>query len=158
MDGTTVLKHKFTSLTDEEIEELRDAFNIFDTDCTGRIDPKEMKAAMQSLGFDRKCPMVYQIIMDMNQQARTKLDFEDFLGFISSVLGDRKSRTGLQKIFALFDDDKTGTITLRNLRRIATELGETVTDDELKESIRRADLNGDGEIGFEDFFAVMTRD
>jgi len=41
-------------LTDEEIEEIREAFNLFDTDGSGSIDPKELKAAMQSLGFESK--------------------------------------------------------------------------------------------------------
>jgi centrin-1 len=39
-------------LTEDEIEEIREAFALFDTDSTGVIDPKELKAAMQSLGFE----------------------------------------------------------------------------------------------------------
>lgn len=34
-------------LSEEEIEEIREAFNLFDTDGSGTIDPKELKAAMQ---------------------------------------------------------------------------------------------------------------
>jgi hypothetical protein len=41
-------------LSEEEIEEIREAFNLFDTDGSGTIDPKELKAAMQSLGFEAK--------------------------------------------------------------------------------------------------------
>ena len=39
-------------LTEDEIEEIREAFNLFDTDGSGKIDPRELKAAMQSLGFE----------------------------------------------------------------------------------------------------------
>lgn len=38
-------------LTEDEIEELKEAFNLFDTEATGKIDPRELKSAMQSLGF-----------------------------------------------------------------------------------------------------------
>ena len=37
---------------EDEIEEIREAFNLFDTDGSGMIDPKELKAAMSSLGFE----------------------------------------------------------------------------------------------------------
>lgn len=33
-------------LTEDEIEEIREAFNLFDTEGTGKVDPRELKAAM----------------------------------------------------------------------------------------------------------------
>ena len=45
---------RVTSLNEDEIEELREAFNLFDTEGIGRIDPKELRSAMQSLGKSHK--------------------------------------------------------------------------------------------------------
>ena len=41
-------------LTEDEIEEIKEAFDLFDTDGSGSIDPRELRAAMQSLGFEAK--------------------------------------------------------------------------------------------------------
>lgn len=60
-------------------------------------------------------------------------------------------------MFNLFDDDQTGRISLRNLKRVAKELGETMTDAELLEMIERADADQDGEINAEEFYAIMTK-
>lgn len=51
----------------------------------------------------------------------------------------------IRKAFKLFDEDGTGRISLRNLRHIALELGETIDDDELRAMIEEFDLDGDGE-------------
>lgn len=56
---------KKTGLTDEEIEEIKEAFSMFDTNGNGTIDPKELKAAMNSLGFEKKSPTVYEMICDL---------------------------------------------------------------------------------------------
>ena len=45
---------KRSELTEEQKQEIKEAFDLFDTDGSGSIDPKELKAAMTSLGFDAK--------------------------------------------------------------------------------------------------------
>ena len=46
-------------LTEDEVEEIKEAFDLFDTDGSGTIDPKELKAAMQSLGFEAKNQTIF---------------------------------------------------------------------------------------------------
>ena len=60
-------------------------------------------------------------------------------------------------MFGLFDDDKTGKISLRKLKRVVQELSEAITDAELLEMIERADLNQDGEVDADEFYAMMTK-
>lgn len=78
-------------LTEDEIEELREAFNLFDTEATGKIDPRELKSAMQSLGFESKNPTIFNMIADLEGLGR-EVDFEEFLDGITSKLGDKESR------------------------------------------------------------------
>ena len=47
-------KYLRPGLTEDEIDEIKEAFDLFDTDGSGSIDPKELRAAMQSLGFEAK--------------------------------------------------------------------------------------------------------
>lgn len=145
------------NLTDDEIQEIHEAFTLFDTDGSGTIEPRELKAAMQSLGFETKNPTIFQMIADLDRDNSGAIEFDEFLDAITSKLGDRETRDGIHKIFALFDDEKKGKISLKNLKRVARELGETMTEEELREMIERADSDGDGEISFEDFYTIMTK-
>ena len=148
-------KNERLGLSEAEIEEIREAFSMFDTDGSGKIDPKELKAAMHSLGFDKKSATVYEMICDMEELGR-EVDFDDFLDSISNKLGNRETREGIDRIFDLFDEEKKGVISLKNLKKIAKELGETMSEDELKEMLSRAASNGN-EISREDFYNIMTK-
>lgn len=60
-------------------------------------------------------------------------------------------------MFRLFDEDNTGFITFRNLRKICQELGESLTDAEIQEMITEADTDDDGQISFQEFYRVMKK-
>ena len=82
-------------LTEEEIEEIREAFNLFDTDGSGTIDPKELKAAMQSLGFEAKNQTIYQMIADIDKDGNGSIDFEEFLDMMTAKMVSLKLTDGI---------------------------------------------------------------
>jgi centrin-1 len=147
-------------LSQDEVDEIRQAFDLFDTNQTGKIDPKELKAAMQSLGFDTKNPTIFQMIAELDTpeaQKKGGVDFDTFVEAINNKLGDKETKDGIRRIFNLFiDDPQQETITLASLRRIARELGEQMSNDELKDMLERASSNGT-ELTFEEFYDIMTK-
>ena len=111
---------------------------------------------MQSLGFEAKNQTIYQMITDIDKDDSGEIDFDEFLMLMTSRLAGGDTKDDIQKIFELFDDDKTGYISLQNLKRVANELGEQMNDAELLEMIERADSDQDGQISPEEFFRIMT--
>jgi centrin-1 len=76
---------------------------------------------------------------------------------MTTKISERDPREEILKAFRLFDDDNTGKVSLKNLKRVARELGETMTDEELQEMIDEADRDGDGEISEEEFIRIMKK-
>ncbi|KAM9734736.1 centrin-3-like [Menidia menidia] len=145
-------------LTEDQKHEVKEAFELFDTDKDGEIDYHELKVAMRALGFEVKKVDVLKILKDYDRGGTGKISFEDFSQVVTERILERDPVEEVLKAFRLFDDDESGSIGLRNLRRVARELGENLSDQELRSMIHEFDTDGDGEINQEEFLAIMTGD
>lgn len=151
-------------LTEDQQQEIKEAFDLFDTDGSGTIDAKELKVAMRALGFEPRKDEIRQLLAAAKAASGGSLDealsvitFPQFMQLMMRKMTERDSREEMLKAFRLFDDDDTGKITFKNLKRVAMELGENMTDAELQEMIDEGDRDGDGEINEEEFLKLMKK-
>ena len=135
----------------------REAFDLFDTDGSGFIDAKELKAVLCALGFEPTKDEIRKMISDADKDGSGTINFDEFIGIMTKKMGERDPRDEMIKAFRLFDDDETGMITFKKLKRVATELGESITDEELQEMIDEADRDGDGQVSLDDFLRIMKK-
>uniref|UniRef100_A0A672NHP6 Caltractin-like n=1 Tax=Sinocyclocheilus grahami TaxID=75366 RepID=A0A672NHP6_SINGR len=119
-------------LTEEQRQEIKEAFDLFDTDGSGNIDVKELKVAMRALGFEPKKEEIKKMIADIDKEGSGVIGFNDFLSMMTQKMSEKDSKEEILKAFRLFDDDCTGKISFKNLKRVAKELGENLTDEELQ--------------------------
>jgi len=113
-------------IMDEELfNELKEAFNLFDSEQTGQIDSRELKAAFKAFGFDMKKPDLARILKhDLNKDISDSFTFSEFSNLLITRLGDlRQSKEYMQKVFKLFDEDGIGKISFKNLKKIASDIG-----------------------------------
>lgn len=61
----------------------------------------------------------------------------------------------VREAFRVFDRAGNGIISAAELRHIMTNLGEKLTQEEVDEMIREADIDGDGQINYEEFVTMM---
>ncbi|MCL4115463.1 UNVERIFIED_CONTAM: hypothetical protein GTU68_050494 [Idotea baltica] len=112
---------------------------------------------MKAHGFETKNQTIYQMIADLETDGVGKINFDDYLLLVTARVGEKPTKDNIKKIFNLFDDEKTGFISIKNLRRIVKELGESISEQELQEMIDRADLDNDGLVSEDEFFQMMTK-
>merc|ERR1712086_384125 len=110
-------------LSEEQLEEIREAFGLFDGDASGAIDVRELKAAMRALGFEVKNEELKKMVADVDGDGSGTIEFGEFLEMMTGKMGEKDSREDIEKVFKLFDDDNTSRISFRNLARVAEELG-----------------------------------
>ncbi|KZT40176.1 Ca2+-binding EF-hand superfamily protein [Sistotremastrum suecicum HHB10207 ss-3] len=142
-------------LTEQQRLDIREAFELFDTDKDGCVDYHELKVAMRALGFDLPRAEVLRILRDHDTRGRNLMEFDDFSRIMTERILARDPMEDLRRAFQLFDDDHTGKISFRNLKRVSRDLGERLDDEELQAMIDEFDLDQDGEISEQEFFAIM---
>jgi len=112
---------------------------------------------MRALGFEPKKEEIRKMIADIDKDGSGTIDFDEFLTMMTVKMGQRDSKEEMVKAFRLFDDDETGKISFQNLKRVAKDLGESMTDEELQEMIDEADREGSGEVSMDDFMRIMKK-
>lgn len=65
-------------LSDEQRQEIKEAFELFDTDKDGAVDYHELKVAMRALGFDLKKAEVLKLLRDNDRRGEGLMEWEDF--------------------------------------------------------------------------------
>ena len=140
----------------EQVQEIKKAFDLFDTDKKGLISAQDIKLAMKSQGFKRKNQTVYQIVCELGDEIKGQMDFDDFFYLLTERNVDSVEENDIKKFFDMFDRDGRGYIEIKNLRSVARELGESLEDDDIADLMRKSDLDGDGKVTYADFFKIMS--
>lgn len=151
------------TLPREEVVEIKQAFDIFDGDLSGSIDPSQLKEAFLNLGFSGQNKFVYQILAELDEDDSGGIDFPEFIRLATAKISQKDSRVEINKVFNSFDVNRIviitltqGKITVVQLKRVARDLGEEMTDDELEAMFSKADLDDDGFVTADDFYNIMT--
>jgi len=96
-------------LTEEDYNELRETFNVFDEDGSGTIDPVEINKALEELGLDKRNPFILNLIHALKEKNKP-ITFEEYLDIVGSRVGETKTKEGLKRIFSIFDANEDGVI------------------------------------------------
>nr|XP_046234021.1 calcium-binding protein 5a [Scatophagus argus] len=141
-------------LADDEIDELRDAFNEFDKDKDGLISCKDLGNLMRTMGYMPTEMELIELSQNINMNLGGRVDFEDFVDLMApKLLAETAGMIGMKELkdaFKEFDMDGDGEITTEELRSAMTKLmGEHMSRREIDAIVKEADDNGDGTVDFE---------
>jgi len=180
--AATIMEQQSTNdnssvVSKSEVADLRDAFRLFDVGDKGVISFQELKKIAESLAqendnnnnnnnsknsfYQRLCNVLSEMQTNDDDEEDMDIDENAFVRIMSEQYqrgrgGDNDDEEDeYQRVFDLFDTKGKGYISMGDLRRIAQDLGESMTDDELNEMVSKAAPHT-GEVTREDFQRIMT--
>ncbi|CAL1280358.1 unnamed protein product [Larinioides sclopetarius] len=75
---------------------------------------------------------------------------------MSNKMKERDSEKELKEAFRVFDKNGDGFISAPELRNVMTNLGEKLTDEEVEDMIKEADLDGDGLVNYDGQYLSLS--
>jgi calmodulin len=144
------------NLTEEQIAEFKEAFQIFDKDGDGSITTKELGTVMRSLGQNPSDDEIKAMIEEVDVDKSETIDFKEFLGLMAKKMKKSDSEEELIEAFRIFDRDGNGKISAHELRYVMLSSGEEeLTEQDIQTIIHEADTDGDGYIDYKEFVKIM---
>ena len=143
------------NLSEERITEFKAAFELFDKDRDGAINNKELGTVMRNLGQNPSEEELKEMIKEIDLDGNGVIDFNEFLYLMVKKMNGNDTEEELLEAFKVFDRDGNGYVTSHELRCVMTTLCEETSPEEIEEMIKEADIDGDGQVDYQEFVKMM---
>lgn len=144
-----------TGLSDDQIEEVRDAFFKYDNQTSGYVTTKQLGGVMRALGQSLTEAELYTLAEENGADDNGLVFFNDFLQMMSRRLEEQNSLVSLKQAFRIFDRNDVDYFTVVEVRAVMANLGEKMSDEDLREMFKDIDSDNDGRVTFSEFVAAM---
>lgn len=169
---------KGRTLTEEEIKDLRTAFDLLDRDQDGHVTPEELQFMLRNLGIHVRDELIDDLLREASRTGSGLIDETEFLQWVARIqalkeetstsnssssssststtqAADDDLTQDLVAAFRVFDRDGNGYITRDELKSAMDMIGENVTEYQLNEMLELADADKDGRINYEEFARLL---
>ena len=150
-----LLKNK-PKLDKDELHSIEKAFKLF-ADRNGMMNLNNMLIAMKELKFDESEPVVYDIIAELESEVKKGISYDEFVELLTAKLQDRDSQRATERVYELFVEDPKGTLNFNTLKKVANEIGDETSDEDLQRLIKNGASNGT-DIPYDEFHSIMIKD
>uniref|UniRef100_A0A646QDU6 Calglandulin n=1 Tax=Hemiscolopendra marginata TaxID=943146 RepID=A0A646QDU6_9MYRI len=145
------------AITEDQVNEIKQAFKLLDLDKDGHINAAEVKQMMEQLGIAVNDTHVQHIFNRLGKKGDGLITEEEFILLMNEFSSHNEDEImeELLAAFRVFDKDGNGYITRDELRQAMELIGESVTDRALDEMLREADVDRDGRIDYSEFAKML---
>ena len=143
-------------LDEDQREEFKEAFKVFDEDNGGSIDDEEFENLMKMLGYNMSDEELSAIFNAVDEEGEGEILFHDFLTLMVVLMENDTEELNLINAFETIDEKNSGLISVEHVRNILTTIGEQMTTKEIEKFIENTDLDNDGMVSINDIQRMLA--
>ena len=143
-------------LNGEQREEIRQAFSFYDRDGDDKIKTSELGIVVRSLGHAPTESEIKTFAKEADPTSSGFIAWPEFLrlaAFLTSHPIDKQERA--RNAFKVFDSDKDGFVSARELRHCLTTLGDKLPKEDIDEAYHEAGITDDSNLDLNAFMRLM---
>ena len=148
------------NLSNEELAEFREIFNLVDRDGGGTITKEELGELMDTLGIDATPEEIDLMIHEIDQDNNGEIDFEEFVAVMSRKVSATYTADQVKNAFKVFEGDApSGHIKVDVLIRALTNDGtDKLTDEQASDLVSQLEPDRSGLINYSEYVNMMMSD
>lgn len=143
-------------LSQKQIEEFRECFDLYDKKHHNKIKSSDLVTVMRSLGLSPMTSEVRRHNRNYEKRRHDEIDFETFLSIMHDQISQENPAKEIHTAFRLSDTIKRGFIPAQELRHILTHTGERLTNREVDQMFRAANIQPNGYVKYDEFVRMVT--
>lgn len=145
----------YKGLSEEKLVELRCAFDLFDNDNDGKIDPAELGKAIEKMGQKLSEEDLKEMIKEVDSDYNGTIEFNEFVTLMESKMRDNDSEEEIIEAFKIFDKKGNGHISKADIKNVMISLHESLSQEEIDDLMNKWDIDKDGYLNFDEFKNMM---
>ena len=143
--------------TKKEVGEIREAFDLFDKQGKGIVNIKQMIKYLEDLKVDESYPTVFKLMLRLDEEFPRGASFKEFMEHAQFFFGDIETGPGLTRLFELIDYGKNDYVSIQDFERVAREIGENISRDEIIEIVEDFYECPDHKVDVDSFYQMMSK-
>mmetsp|Transcript_114098 Transcript_114098/g.355311 ORF Transcript_114098/g.355311 Transcript_114098/m.355311 type:complete len:152 (-) Transcript_114098:261-716(-) len=146
-----------SQLTETQLQEFKDLFDVFDEDSSGHISRNELSSMLRATGLSPTMRELTAMVEEVDEDGNGTITFPEFLALMyrHHFKAAKDDTAELTAAFNMLDKNNSGSVSLKEFRQVLTVRGDRMTNREVDEVLRLADRNDDGRISLTEFLALM---
>ncbi|XP_039933686.2 translation initiation factor IF-2 isoform X2 [Hirundo rustica] len=149
--GVLVFVTQAKFLSQDQINEFKECFSLYDKRRKGKIQGSELLAVMRSLGVSPTPGEVHRHLQLHGIDGNAELDFSTFLTIMYRQMKQEEPEREILRALAMMDRHGRGVIAVPELRAKLTRLGEKLSEEEVDDLLKEARVGPNGTIKYEEF-------
>jgi len=136
-------------------EPWRKTFDFFDVDDSGTLSVENIRSCMTTFGQKVTTEHVRKMLRDAGVDEDGEVEYDEFVKLMTSDKARKVTMGAIRRYFDTLDKDGSGYITTAEMRHAYTTLGHGLTDRQMDLLIDRYDVDGNGELTFDEFVTFI---